>query len=168
MNGPAFTIRPERTGDTAAIDALNDKAFGPGRYARSAYRLREGRAHEPSLAFVGEADGVAIGSVRMTRMRIGEKAALLLGPLVVDPGWKDRGCGKALVRTAVAAAADAGHALVILVGDESYYGPLGFKAIEPLGAVKLPGPADPARILVAELDAGAAEGLSGLALPAAD
>lgn len=163
MTDPAFAIRSERPGDEAAISSLNDKAFGPGRYARSAYRLREGRESELSLAFVGEAEGALIGSVRMTRIQIGRRRALLLGPLVVDPAWKDRGCGKRLVRAAVAAAADAGHELVVLVGDQSYYGPLGFKPIKPPGAVKLPGPVDPARLLVAELAEGAADGLSGLA-----
>ena len=46
------------------------------------------------------------------------------------------------------------------MGDEPYYGKLGFKKI-PKGQAKLPGPVDPARLLVCELDEGAFEGVSG-------
>jgi len=53
-----------------------------------------------------------------------------------------------------------GARLVVLVGDESYYGRMGF-ARTPLGRVVLPGPVDPARLLVAELEEGAFEGVSG-------
>jgi predicted N-acetyltransferase YhbS len=53
-----------------------------------------------------------------------------------------------------------GHRLVILVGDEPYYGKCGFKKIPP-NRVVMPGPVDPGRLLVAELADGAAEGLTG-------
>lgn len=155
------SVRPEAPDDDPAIERLSETAFGPGRFARAAYRLREERPHEPALSFVAEVDGHMIGSVRLTKIAIGARPALLLGPLVVDPAWKDRGFGKLLVRTAVAAAREAGHRLVILVGDEPYYGPLGFRRVAPPGAVRLPGPVDPARLLVAELEPGAADGLSG-------
>jgi predicted N-acetyltransferase YhbS len=162
-NTPPFSIRPEQPDDAPAIDALNDLAFGPGRYTRTAYRLREGVPHEPNLAFVGEVDGDLIGSVRLTRITVGDRDVLLLGPLAVAPAWKDKGCGKSLVRTATKAARADGHRLVLLVGDEPYYGPLGFRRVEPLGAVTLPGPVDPTRILVSELVPDAAAGLSGQA-----
>lgn len=158
---PPFLIRPEAPEDNPAIDALNDVAFGPGRYARAAYRLREGVPHDAGLSFVGEVDGALIGSVRLTPIVVGERPALLLGPLAVTPRWKDRGCGKALVRSAVEAARAQGHRLVLLVGDQPYYGPLGFSRVEPFGAVRMPGPVDPARLLVAELTPGAAAGLAG-------
>ncbi len=160
---PPFVIRPEAPDDNPAIEILNDVAFGPGRFARAAYRLREGVPHEAPLSFVGDVDGRVIGSVRLTRTLIGDRPALLLGPLAVEPAWKDKGCGKALVRTAVAAARLQGHRLILLVGDEPYYGPLGFRRVEPRGAVVMPGPVDPERVLVAELVPGAAEGLAGLA-----
>jgi predicted N-acetyltransferase YhbS len=53
----------------------------------------------------------------------------------------------------------------LLVGDEPYYGKLGFKAI-PKGQAKLPGPVDPARLLVCELVDGAFGGVSGAIRPA--
>ncbi len=163
MNTAAFSFRPERPEDAAVIEDLAARAFGPGRFARAAYRLRERTRHLAGLSFVAEHDGVAIGSVRLTPITVGDRSALLLGPLVVDPAWKGKGCGRGLVKLAVKAARDGGHRLVILVGDLSYYGPLGFRRVEPAGAVTLPGPVDPARLLVAELQDGAAEGLSGTA-----
>jgi predicted N-acetyltransferase YhbS len=163
MNTLPYSFRLERPEDSGAIENLVAKAFGPGRFARAAYRLREAVPHLAGLSFVAEHDGVLIGSARLTPITVGDRAALLLGPLVVDPDWKGKGCGRGLVKLAVGAARDAGHELVILVGDLAYYGPLGFRRVEPAGAVTLPGPVDPARLLVAELKAGAAAGLSGTA-----
>lgn len=160
MSTVPYSIRLEKPADAAAIEALNDIAFGPGRHVRSAYRLRDGVAHDPTLSFVGEVKGTVMGSVRLTPIRIGGKAGLLLGPLAVAPEWTGQGCGRTLVRTAIDGARKAGHALILLVGDEPYYGPLGFKRTTR-GAVTMPGPVDPDRVLVAELKPGAADGLAG-------
>ncbi len=62
---------------------------------------------------------------------------------IVD-GWKGRGAGKSLMRTALAAAREAGHDVVLLVGDEPYYGPFGFVMLPPPYRITLPAPADPA------------------------
>ena len=160
MTDPAFTLRTERPGDDHRIEALNDAVFGPGRFARAAYRLREGVPAVRDLSFIAEADGVLIGSVRLTPIVIGGRPGILLGPLCVDAAWRGRGCGKALVRTAVEAARIHGHALVLLVGDEPYYWPFGFRRV-PAGTLTMPGPVDPARLLAAELVPGALEGVSG-------
>lgn len=157
-----FELRLERPEDAAAIEAINVQAFGPGRFAKAAYRLREGIAHDPALSFVAIAGTLPIGTVRLTPIRIGERPALLLGPLAVLPDWSGRGAGRALVRRALDAARIAGHAVVLLVGDESYYGPLGFSRLAP-NAVTLPGPVDPARVLVAGLAPAALDGLAGAA-----
>ena len=93
-------------------------------------------------------------------MRIGETKALLLGPLTVEPPFRDRGVGQALIVRALDEARGKGHRLVILVGDEAYYGKCGFKRIPPDRA-GMPGPVDPARLLVAELAEGAFDGISG-------
>ena len=37
-----WDIRKERQDDSPAIEALVDIGFGPGRFAKTAYRLREG------------------------------------------------------------------------------------------------------------------------------
>jgi predicted N-acetyltransferase YhbS len=157
--GP-FSFRLEEPGDDAEIETLHSNVFGPGRFARAAYRLREGVRHEADLSFVAHAGQELVASVRLTRIAIGGRPALLLGPLVVRPEFKGQGAGKALVRMAVEAARKAGHRIVMLVGDEPYYGPLGFVALQPY-AVTLPAPVDPNRVLVAGLVEGALLGLCG-------
>jgi predicted N-acetyltransferase YhbS len=154
---PETVIRPEQPADHAQIEALHRAAFGPGRYARAAFRVREQAPHDPSLSFVTERDGHPIASVRLTPVRVGESHGMLLGPLVVDPCCKNMGYGKALLGFALDQARNAGCAFIILVGDEPYYGPFGFKPL-PRGAVRMPGPVDPARLLVVELQPGAAAG----------
>jgi predicted N-acetyltransferase YhbS len=162
MKSDLFTYRPEWPDDDPAIEALHAEAFGPGRFARAAYRLREGVTHDPALSFVAHAGEEMIASVRMTAIEIGGQVALLLGPLVVLPAYKGQGAGRALVRMAVRAAGDAGHRVVMLVGDLEYYGPLGFSRLRRY-QITLPGPVDPDRVLVAGLVEGALEGLGGVA-----
>lgn len=154
-------IRPETAADHDAIAALHDHAFGPGRFARTASRLREGVAADPDLSLVARVGPRLAGAVTMTPILIGAEPALLLGPLAVDPDFENRGIGRALVRETLARAAAAGHRLVLLVGDRPYYGPLGFHAVSP-ERVRMPGPVDPRRVLVAELVEGAREGAEGL------
>jgi predicted N-acetyltransferase YhbS len=95
---------------------------------------------------------------------IGETPALLLGPLTVEPPFRNRGIARALLDRALAEARAKGHRLVVLVGDEPYYGRVGFKVI-PKGRVSMPGPVDHKRLLVAELVDGAFTGVSGAIRP---
>jgi predicted N-acetyltransferase YhbS len=164
MSELALTILPETADDATAIDRLHERTFGPGRYARSAYRLREGRGHLLALSFTARIGSLLVGSVRLTPICIGETPALLLGPLTVEPPFRERGVGSALIERALKDAKAAGYKLTVLVGDEPFYGRLGFKRI-PKGQVKMPGPVDPARLLAAELAPGAFEGVSGLIRP---
>ncbi len=160
MTDPAFTILPETTDDALAIERLHERTFGPGRYAKSAYRLRERMPHRPELSFTARIGTLLVGSVRLSPIRIGEARALLLGPLTIEPPFRDRGIGHALIERAVAEAKAKGHRLVVLVGDEPYYGKSGFRRI-PKGRARMPGPVDPARLLVCELSDGAFDGVSG-------
>ena len=160
MTDPAFTILPETADDAAAIERLHERTFGPGRYAKSAYRLRERIEHRLELSFTARIGTLLVGSVRLSPIRIGETQALLLGPLTVEPPFRERGIGYALITRALAEAKTRGHRLVVLVGDEPYYGKAGFKRI-PKGRTAMLGPVDPARLLVCELADGAFEGVSG-------
>jgi predicted N-acetyltransferase YhbS len=164
MNAEPFRYRLETSADSADIEALHAEAFGPGRFARTAFRLREGALHDSTLSFVALAGETLVASVRLTPIVIGERPALLLGPLAVRPAHKGRGAGKQLVRISVAEARGAGHAVVLLVGDLPYYGPLGFEQLPP-HAVTLPGPVDPERLLAAALVPGALDGLAGMVRP---
>jgi len=164
MNDISLTIAPETAADAAAIERLHERTFGPGRYAKTAYRLREQVAHRLNVSFTARIGTLLVGSVRLSPIRIGETKGLLLGPLTVEPAFRERGVGQALIERALKDAKAKGHRLVILVGDEPYYGKSGFKRI-PLGRATMPGPVDPARLLVAELEPGAFEGVSGAVRP---
>jgi predicted N-acetyltransferase YhbS len=164
MSDLSVTILPETTDDALAIERLHERTFGPGRYARTAYRIREQLTHRPELSFTARIGTLLVGSVRLTPIRIGETAALLLGPLTIEPPFRERGIGRALIDRALAAARAGGHRLVVLVGDEPYYARSGFKRIAK-GTVSMPGPVDPARLLVAELVDGAFSGVSGTIRP---
>src|SRR5262245_38855 len=160
MNDLAITILPETADDAQAVEHLHERTFGPGRYAKTAYRLRERTGHRLDLSFTARIGTLLVGSVWMTPVVVGEAKALLLGPLTIEPPFRDRGIGLKLIQRALAAAKDKGQRIVFLVGDEPYYARAGFKRV-PKGQVTLPGPADPARILVAELVAGASTGVAG-------
>jgi predicted N-acetyltransferase YhbS len=160
MKEISLTILPETEGDAEAIERLHERTFGPGRYAKTAYRLREQVSHCLDLSFTARIGTLLVGSVRLSPVRIGESKALLLGPLTVEPAFRERGVGQALIARALKDAAAKGERLAILVGDEPYYGKSGFRRIPP-GRVILPGPVDPTRLLVAELVPGAFEGVSG-------
>lgn len=160
MNDIALTILPETPADAPAIERLHERTFGPGRFAKTAYRLREQAAHRLDISFTARIGSLLVGSVWLSPIRIGETKALLLGPLTVEPAFRERGVGQALIERALQDAKAKGHRLVFLVGDEPYYGKSGFKRVPP-GRATLPGPVDPARLLVAELDDGAFDGVSG-------
>jgi predicted N-acetyltransferase YhbS len=164
MSDLALTIKAETADDALAVERLHERTFGPGRYARSAYRIREGRGHVLDLSFTARIGSLLVGSVRLTPICIGETPALLLGPLTVEPPFRSRGIGRSLIERSLETARAKGHKLVVLVGDEPFYGKLGFKKI-PKGRVKMPGPVDPARLLVAELQPGASDGAAGMIRP---
>jgi predicted N-acetyltransferase YhbS len=160
----SLMIRPELPLDAEAVERLHERAFGPGRFARTAFRLREGAPHRPELSFTALVGTLLVGSVRLTPVLAGDAPALMLGPLTVDPAFENRGIGAALMRRSLEAARQQGHRLVLLVGDERYYGRFGFRPV-PSGQLALPGPVDPRRLLVLELAEGVLAGAKGAVLP---
>lgn len=143
------------------IEEINADAFGPGRFTRAAYAIREGGPHRRDLSFVALSKGTVIGSVRMTPIAAGQGRALLLGPLAVKPAFKNLGIGRKLALMALDAAQGDGWGLAILVGDAPYYKPLGFSKVVPYGQVIMPRPVNPARLLACELVEGALDGFAG-------
>lgn len=134
--------------DEPRVSALHERVFGPGRFARTAFRLREKAAPLLSLSLVAEEAGTLIGAVSMSRITVGDMRGVLLGPLAVLPEKRDVGVGKALLFQAVEAAHQSGEPFVLLVGDLPYYAPAGFTVV-PFGAMTMPGPVDPSRLLIA-------------------
>ncbi|CAM5454398.1 putative N-acetyltransferase YhbS [Aquamicrobium terrae] len=155
------TFMPETPAHDPEIEAINEEAFGPGRFARAAYKIREGGPHERALSFVAVDGDTVIASVRMTRVTAGAGRALLLGPLAVRPAYKNLGIGRKLVAMALKAARDGGWPAVLLVGDAPYYGPLGFDKV-PYGQLSMPRPVDYHRVLAHEIVPGAVAALSGM------
>ncbi len=155
-----WTIRAEEPADAAVIEALVARNFGPGRFAKTAWRLRDGVDPQAGLGFVAIEDGILRGSVRFWPIFVGHEHALLLGPLAVETDQRGRGIGISLMEHGIAAARAIGHRAIILVGDPPYYARVGFVPLQR-GRVRLPGPVDPARMLGLALVEGALDSLEG-------
>ena len=131
----------------AQCDALYARAFGPGRHAKAAARLREGNVSRRDLSMLAFQDDGLVGACRMWPI-IGDNnvPALFLGPIAVDMSVRGGGLGRRLVLACLAAIETAQKCPVILVGDHSFFGPLGFEVV-PMNQVRMSGPVDPKRLL---------------------
>ncbi len=154
MHDLPFVLELATDDDAEPIERLNERVFGPGQFARTAYRIRETTPADPTLSFVARVGTLLVGASAMTPIAIGDARALLLGPLIVEPVFRSQGIGEALVTSSLEAAKASGWKLVILVGDEPYYARMGFQRA-PKGQVSLPGPVDPEQLLYCELEPGA-------------
>ncbi len=156
-----IAYRPEGPHDAPLIDTLIDRAFGPGRHAKAAERLRETNSLLPDLSFTAWDGGRLVGSVRMWPVAIGEAPVVFLGPIAVEAQMRKHRIGQTLVEMACQAAAEGGWAAVLLVGDAPYFERVGFSAAPAKGVV-MPGPVDQRRVLLKALREGGADGLAGL------
>lgn len=149
-----FTIGTETPEMDAHIVGMTDRAFGPGRYVKTAERLREGATPLRDLSFVAQKNGRLAGSVRLWPIVVKSETAsetiAFLGPIVVEPEFRSLGLGKQLIRRALDAAGQAGLRAVVLVGDAAYFEALGFGRAD----LALPGPVDPRRVLIHYLQPG--------------
>ena len=158
---PVLTLHSERPQDGPLVDALIARAFGPGRFTKASERVREFATFAPELSVcawsphpqLGER---LLGCARMWRVRVGGVPATFLGPFAVELGERNAGFGARMINRACEAAAAAGETHVVLVGDEAYFGRVGFAAA-PGRQVVMPGPVDQRRVLVRALTADAAE-----------
>nr|WP_312869944.1 N-acetyltransferase [Jiella pacifica] len=167
---PFAAILGEVRDHVPAREALLDAAMGPGRTRKSSEQIRAGRLPAEGLAFSAlSPDGSLVGTVRLWNVSAGTKdgagvPALLLGPLAVSPESQGTGLGSLLMRCAIAEAARLGHGAIILVGDPEYYVRFGFSA-DKTGALSMPGPFEPRRLLALELTEGALDGTFGVIAP---
>ncbi len=145
-----------------AIEALYDRTFGPGHFAKTAERLREGTVSLPALSRVALQDGKLIGVCRVWPVEIGaaQIAALFIGPVAIDPGFQGQRLGLSVTGEALEAATLAGWRAAVIIGAPGYFGEIGFKLAEP-GQLSFPGPQDASRIMVRAL-AGDERELNGL------
>lgn len=145
---PDIALRPEVAADGPAVDRLYAAAFGPGRFSRTAYRLRGARPFDPAVSFVAERRGFVLGAIRQNRVRVGGAPAYLLGPLAVAQTAAKQGIGRALMAASLDAARAGPAVAIVLIGDAPFYSPLGF---DPAGGIVMPEPVEPHRLLAMPL-----------------
>lgn len=143
---PLADVNPE------AIERLLDRAFGPDRRARTAYKVRGQARAIPELSFASVENGALLGTVQCWPIRLaGDDGSVhplvMVGPVAVEPARQGTGVGRALVARAMDAARETGRdAALMLIGDPEYYERFGFAA-DRTGAWRLPGPVERRRLL---------------------
>ncbi|HXZ45370.1 MAG TPA: N-acetyltransferase [Pseudolabrys sp.] len=159
----SVAIEPEQPQDAAAIESLLDEAFGADRHKKQSYQYRRLTGPVEALCLVARDRGRVVGTVRFWPVTIvGDRRmtpALLLGPIGVAGDRRSERIGDRLMRESLRQADELGHAIVLLVGDLSYYGRFGFRSAAAHG-IDMPGE-QPQRLQVLELQAGALAGVAG-------
>lgn len=148
------TIVPLTNVQPDMIEQLLDRAFGPGREARTAYRIREGAQWLEALSFAALDDEeylagtIQLWPVALTDPDGRSHPMIMVGPVAVLPEKQNDGYGKALMVAALDAL-DPGSALPqVMIGDPEYYERFfGFTAA-PTQNWHCPGPFDRSRLLV--------------------
>lgn len=145
-----------------AIEALFDRTFGPGHFAKTAERLREYSRSLPEVNRVALDDGKVIGVCRVWPLVVGRSRmpALFYGPVAVDPAYRGNFLSLKITEAALEAGKEAGWPAAILIGAHSLFGKAGF-TVTPRGRLTFPGPQDQSRVMVKDL-AGDASLLEGL------
>ncbi len=158
--GAGLILRAETSADGSAVETLNDQAFGPGRFAKVSYAVRELARFRHDLSFCAFEGETLVGSVRQSEISIGGKAVLFLGPFAVSAEARGKGVGAALIEQALKSGSKAGFPLVLLVGDLALFSRHGFENV-PAGQISLPRPFDPRRLLWRPLRKGGEDGVAG-------
>ena len=143
-----YDLLPDGTAYDAGAEALYALAFGPGRHAKAAARLREGNSCRRDVSFVALSKGSQlIGACRLWPLVTdqGDKA-LFLGPIAVAPDQQGQGLGGKLVEACLAASDNLTGLPIILVGDLAFFELYGFRRVLKRQMI-LPRPADPNRLL---------------------
>lgn len=140
------------------VEDLLDRAFGPGRFARTAYKVREGTEALHALGFAAlDEDELLVGTIQAWPVALNVTGTdgtgrahplIMVGPVAVLPERQGEGFGTALMVAQQQAIGDLATALPqVLIGDAPYYGRFGFAA-EPTQGWSLPGPYEKDRLLV--------------------
>jgi predicted N-acetyltransferase YhbS len=146
------TLIPLADVDPAEVERVLDRAFGPDRHGRTAYRIRAGTECLGALCF-GALDehGTLVGTIQAWPVALTDPAGrahplIMVGPVAILPERQGQGFGRALMAAQASALDPAAPLPQVLIGDEPYYGPFGF--VEAPRGWQCPGPWQPERLLV--------------------
>ncbi len=132
-------IRREIADDLGSVEAVTSAAFADSDRVheppetRLLRTLRRDSGWIPTLSMVAVHDQHIVGHVVCTRGRVGETAALGLGPISVLPSYQRQGIGQAMMHAILGAADAAGEPLIALLGDRRFYSRFGFIPASRLG-----------------------------------
>lgn len=159
------TVRVETAADIHAVRKLNKKAFKGNSESKLVDAIREADYFIPGLSLVAEKDGVIVGHILFTPIRIvavkGETPALALAPMAVLPEFQNKGIGSALVKRGLGECKKAGHKIIVVVGHDEYYPRFGFVKAAVKG-LELPFEAPDEVFMALELVPGALDGVKGM------
>ena len=139
--------------DPGMVEQLLDRAFGPGRRARTAYKVRGNAESLPALSFaLVDEDELLVATIQAWPVALTDKAGrahpmIMVGPVAVLPERQGEGFGSALMLAQAQALGPDSPLPQVLIGDAPYYGRFGFSA-EYTGGWTLPGLWEPERLLV--------------------
>lgn len=146
-------IAPIAEVESQAVEQLLDRAFGPDRHERTAYRIREGMPAIPRLSFAAFEEETLVGTIQCWPILFDgddgrDVPLVMVGPVAVEPARQRDGIGRDLMLCALNAAVATGEAeSLMLIGDPEYYGRFfGFSA-ERTGGWRVPGPVEQRRLL---------------------
>jgi len=153
MSADTATLLPLDGLDPPLVAQSLDRAFGPGRQERTAYKVREGTDYLPALSFAAlDDEDMLVGTIQAWPVALTDPQGrphplIMVGPVAVVPERQSEGFGHTLM-LAFTGALDASAPLPqVLIGDAPYYGRFGFSA-DHTGGWQLPGPFERDRLLV--------------------
>ena len=147
------TLIPLADVDPGMIEHVLDRAFGPDRFKRTAYKVRGESDWLPALSFAAIDGEELVGTIQTWPVALTDTAGkahplLMVGPVAVIPERQGEGIGQALMLAMLGALDPRAPLPQVLIGDAEYYGRFfGFTA-EPTGGWQLPGPWERHRLLV--------------------
>lgn len=141
-------IRQISNEDNDKIIKLLYKSFGPGRFARSVYRLREKNDRDTEFSYIYELNNQILSSISYYKTFLNNDInGLLLGPLAVDPEHRGKGYGVELVKYTIALIKKTmAYDFILVIGDYHYYEKFGFKRID--NTFSFYGPVNSEKVLI--------------------
>lgn len=157
MSADTATLIPLSAVEPAMIEELLDRAFGPDRHARTAYRIRAGMDWLDALSFAALDDqDMLVATIQCWPIALIDNDArpvplVMVGPVAVLPERQGEGFGMGLMAAMLDAearmAAEGSPTFPqMLIGDADYYGRWGFNANATAGW-RCPGPYEQDRLL---------------------